>query len=614
MTHKIFTKIKKIIQEDESKYGILLIVVLTVGIVALCFVQHVTPDSAGYLRETLLITQCLKKGEWFGNYAVGIHGFLFKIPVALLFLFTGPSVIVASLFNAVLTVLALTVFYIILTKRLHLGHWAVFGLFLLTFNYRFLISSITYLREVPMLLSVLLFIEGVLAKRNKWLIGLYLLMVFDAKEYMFFALVPVYIIWGIIYEYPSRKNFLSFFKKFGDRMVAGFLPSVVMLYLMFFTSLAPANMFAATIVGLAGSEDSEISKLDIVVQANTHKESLEDPDPQSDRPSSKRIDFRKSPTISYLLKIISTKSFSFESVSLSIFLPSMLISIIQFIRWKKNKEVSLLILPLTLCVFLVFYFLRLGRVRYIFPIIPIISVFFIYFLRENNKKIINTLIGITAIIVSLSYFSESDYPIKAVGLNALFLILICVYFSFRAAIVKWDLKKYLWVSIPIFSLVLASLIATLTPYIKDIRNQTVFGLNFETGKIVHIVSPDDVVWINGYLSRDRHTELLQFYREDTSIDPEWYATLLSWVPKKTLQKSVTPNTYMHSCKDLEVFKQSIFNNKVEKLIVVKSMINEYSFPDQGCVEVFKKLEFLRMIGELSLKNKTVYVFEIHPYE
>jgi hypothetical protein len=159
-------------------------------------------------------------------------------------------------------------------------------------------------------------------------------------------------------------------------------------------------------------------------------------------------------------------------------------------------------------------------------------------------------------------------------------------------------------------LMLISFGVTLVPYIKDIQNQMIFGLNFETYKISRIVKSSEIVWINDFLAKDKQTELLQFYREDTAIDPEWYAILKSWVPKKALQSTVKPNTYMFHCGEMEAFRKNIIENKITKVVLVKSLPGSYSFIDQDCYKAIQSQSWLRLVNEATLKNKTVSIFSV----
>ena len=69
-----------------ANYKIIVILsVLLLGI-ALGIFRDAHKDDALYLQDATVMARSLEGGRWFGNEAVGLHGFLFKLPVALVFL------------------------------------------------------------------------------------------------------------------------------------------------------------------------------------------------------------------------------------------------------------------------------------------------------------------------------------------------------------------------------------------------------------------------------------------------------------------------------------------------------------------------------------------------
>ena len=133
-----------------------------------------TADETLYLLETLLMSKLISNGEWIGNYGVGVHGFLFKLPVALLFLVTGPSIFVATVFNIFLWVGAGWLFYKSLCRFFENRWWALAGLFLFFASLDPRLAP-TFLREHALILCTVLLIGAVLDRRKGWLIGLYVM-------------------------------------------------------------------------------------------------------------------------------------------------------------------------------------------------------------------------------------------------------------------------------------------------------------------------------------------------------------------------------------------------------------------------------------------------------
>lgn len=586
-----------------------LIIIYSVIFFSLCLIEHVTPDSAGYLRETILITQLLENGQWFGNHGVGIHGFLFKLPVALAFMITGPSVFVASIYTSILSVIVIILFYKILNKLFNSVYYALFGVALITINYRYIISSISYLREVPLILSVLLFVNSVISKKNIWLIGFYLLLIFEAKEYMFFALAPAYVLWGFIYEAHVGGSKILIAKKILIRLFAAFSPTILSLVLMFYSAVVPVNMFAASLLGIVDKGFHEIHNLDaaaktraVVEQMNVVKTA--DPSPE------KLISFTTiliNSALEYIRGLFSSTNFSFESLPLAVFLPSLLMSVVQFKRWRDSGNKEMLMMPLTLLSFYFIYALRLGRARYLLPILPISVVFFIHLLKEKSVKVRSTILLLSTLALVFSLPTERANLWLRTATNTAILLAIIITHSLQH--LKVDFKKiYTLYLLPLVLIPASSMYLILLPYTDDINNIFKYGINYETNLITSMFSKNESVWINNYLSSDNLIELLLFYREDVSIDPEWYNSLLPSIPKKSMLVKEEPNTFIFSCTDPS-FRLRLSEKNIQKVVIVSSTVNDQKFLDEECRYNFQSENWLRIEKIEHLRNKKVYVFK-----
>ncbi len=145
-------------------------------------------DGAYYLLETSNLYDILKSRQWIGNEAVGLHGFLFKLPAALLFFITGPSVFMATLTTIALSMAGLVFFYRILGFFFVEERFRIFGVFMLSGSFFFLLSSVAFSREMPSLFSFLLLLFLLLKRGPYYLVGLALLLLLDAKEHVFISM------------------------------------------------------------------------------------------------------------------------------------------------------------------------------------------------------------------------------------------------------------------------------------------------------------------------------------------------------------------------------------------------------------------------------------------
>ena len=132
---------------------------------------------------------------------------------------------------------------------------------LLVTNYNFMISTPTFLREIPVLLAFLIFIYTVITCKNRWITGLSLMLVLDAKEHVFFMILPGYLLWVLWEEffYSGGKKFISIACSLLIRCFSSLAPSVLFMYLMFCTGAVPLNIYDGYILNLINKGfDSEM--------------------------------------------------------------------------------------------------------------------------------------------------------------------------------------------------------------------------------------------------------------------------------------------------------------------------------------------------------------------
>lgn len=665
-----FKKLNSLDEGTINKLALFLIILIFIFYFVFSFFRDASADETEYLHETIMMTEVLKKGEWFANYATGLHGFLFKLPIALVFLFTPPSVFIATLFTILLSTISCWLFYKLLYKYLKFGNWALAGTLLLATNFEFFRSSISFLREIPVLFTVLLFLNAVFSKKNRWIIGLTLLLMLDAKEHVFFTIAPAFIIWIILEEYLLNKGItLNLIKNIIARGIAGFLPSIIFLIFMFCSGLIPLNMFNASILGLTKSEntwasfqfstpaatanlmgDKAVQMAQIPVKTNnvfeisfsTQIPTLVDNEKSQTTPShsSSVVPIESSMFITtpiiirvvlvyffsllkvnvilainlflaYLGKILYPRTFSFISVPMIIVMPSFITSLYLFKEWIKKKQTKLLIFPVIMWIYFLIFIVRISHGRYLFSIVPIILVLFIIFLKgsiKNSSKVENIL-KITLIFVIGTLFFESSFLIYKIVLNSiLFISLICFFYIKRH-------KKRQNLIANTFIIIMFGL-STLLPSIAfsytqgQISEYRRWGRNREIEKIISYFNEDEKIWFNGFRAWDH---LLYFYRKDLNYNPQWKWELEDYILKKYLL--ITPkekNTFIFSATKLSNFKELIQNNNIDKLALIYSTISDFEFPMQEKLIELKRQEWLKLTKKVVLKNKILYIFDVKP--
>ncbi|MEM4270719.1 MAG: hypothetical protein QXO70_01330, partial [Candidatus Pacearchaeota archaeon] len=236
---------------------------------AMSFFRFAYGDETLYLLETALIADCIRNFKWFGNEIVGTHGFIFKLPIAILFVLFGNSVFIATAFNVILASVSVYLCYRLFLLVTGSPKWSLAGSMMLATSYYFVLTVPTFLRDIPALLVLLLLFIAFIQHRNNWIIGFLLMLLLDAKEYLFFIVTPAYLLFCFI-SFLRAKNFslASFFTTIKN-IITVLCPSLVFLILMLTTPLIPLNKYIVYLTGLSPSGFS--SSLDaFIAKIATH--------------------------------------------------------------------------------------------------------------------------------------------------------------------------------------------------------------------------------------------------------------------------------------------------------------------------------------------------------
>ncbi|HOF79300.1 MAG TPA: hypothetical protein PLA45_03055 [Candidatus Dojkabacteria bacterium] len=559
-------------------------------------------DENIYIGEAVTISTLLKDGMWIGDYGVGLHGFLSKLLVGIIYIFTGPSVFVATLVNILFGLFSGVIFFKILRKNFNLRLiYSLLGVTLLFCSYQFLMYVPTFYRDIGALFFVLLILESILSKRSEWLSGIYLLLLLDAKEHVFFSLLPALGIWILIKEWGSVKNiFLS-----GIKLL---LPSVVFLVLMFTTSLVPLNIYNANILGLIEGGLSEMS------EGFESKTATYNQDLQFNKGVAKTIPLLVGDTdlvkivnlgLSYIGKIFYPRTFSFLSIPFLMLVPAVILSWNYLKKWLKEKRKALVFLSIFLLTYLVIYIVRASLGRYLLPVAPVIIIFILYFLKDiqREKKYLWILILTTVFSAVGIYFEYSYLWVKILATTFLLVPMWVMYFSKRF---NKDIFKYiLIIAISLFTAG-TSLLGSYTH--GQIGAYLMYGYNRECEKIVALVDEDERVWIND-IGWDRLPFIL---RGEDVQSAEWKWSLREWVPKKRmLRQSGSLKTFNFSSRNLDEFENKLLSNDVEKVVFVdlKKKYSNEKFREADIQDILE-IEILKLEQKIEMKNKDVYIFEV----
>lgn len=595
---------KKLLRFLENK-GIYLLIglCLVLGLSVLPF-RNATLDDDLYLWETSIMTEALGRGEWIGDYAVGTHGFVFKLPVALVFLLTGPSLEIATVWNILLACVSLYLFYKILKEYFPKGIYPFLGTLLLFCNFQLILNLPTYMREIPVLLGFLVVLYTLVKQKPYWLTGLAMLLILDGKEYVLFMIAPALAIYVLIKEWKGF-NLKTIWEtvKGGIQM---FLPTIVFFVIMIFTSIIPVNMYALSVIpGVTeGGVEYQIEHFS-VEKATTNRIEEDAPEIQKDVPIEKEeVKSVFTVIMSYIGKILYPRSFSFISIPKMIFFPALLTSILLFSNFIKKRDYTFVSFALILWSYILVFVLRASFDRYLFPILPIVVYFFVIFIKDlvkQRKKFVFVL-GITTLLTVAGLFFEVDYVVIKIILNTIILFLYIAYLLLHKKVKIMSSILFVALSMITFSVIAYFFYAN-----GQLYYYRLWGKDYEVKKVVEYFDEDENIMIND----PGWNMLINVYRGDNRYNPEWKWEFKDWVPRKEGLKSFDRHSaFQPTGISIANDVRAVENYDIDKVALIVSTLDDYSLGYEHKLERYMSADWLLLEEVIPLKNKDLYIFDV----
>jgi len=617
--------LRKFIKNLRSKPIYIYILLYTVVLLFLSLFRNASADEAYYLKEVSLVAELLRHGIWLGDYGVGLHGVLFKIPVALIYIIIGKSsIFLATSFTILLTSACLVIFYKIVREYFLKEKYAIWATILFSVTFHLLETTLSFNRDIPAAFTVLLFVLLFLRNAKAKSLALIFLLMLDAKEHVFLTVSTAYLIYLII-DFIRDFNIAKSFNLFGlflKKIIVTYSLSFVWIILMFTTSIVPMNMFVASIGGvIEAGQDWNKSQFSTEVASQNLMEGAEKNifkvselsniekicSPTKEEKSAKCVIISLFDTaISYFGKILYPRTFSFISIPKIIVLPAIIHAMVLLVHWYKKQDKKYL-LPIMLFVNIAVVILRVSHGRYMLGVSFLFILFFILFLKDGYRKVryFRNVLLATTIFVLLGLLFETTFLIPKIILELSLLISMWSIWFFRN---KGKFLKSFTKKIFLLGLITGMFLTYLafSYEIGQISSYIKYGNNREIDIVTNYLKKEERVWINDFGSG----ELINVYRENYYNEPEWNWELASWIPKKHLLKTYSyNNTFSFGIDRIESFYQMVNKYQIEKIALVVSTLDE-SLLEQDKLPILKSQNWLKLINEIKLKNKILYIFEV----
>jgi hypothetical protein len=597
---------------NKTLYALLLLVFL--GSLALGVLRMPSKDGSRYLLDSAMMAECLRNGQWFGQEDVGEHGILFKLPAALLFVVFGNHAFIGTFITVLLATACCGLSFMFFRQVLKSDAWALAATWLLVTNYQFVHMAPSYLRGIPLLFATLLLFMAILNRWNKWVIGLLFLLLLDAKESMFFVAAPPFVIWVCLDEWqrPGNGSLTGFIRAITERCTAAFIPSAAWLGLMFLSPVVPVNVWIAQLFGLTvkGIAPEIWHYTPRIATKNLWY--VQHGPPQLNVPETSALNtyFVKpfNLLLSYISKIFYPDTFSFFGMPKVMAYPAVFMSFRLFNTYRRKREYNLLFLIMILWFFLLIFILRRGHARYMFPMFPLLILFFIIFLKNaylwKKFTIVTLAFTVTAVFIGLNF----DPNLKKVAMNLFAVLLIgCALFCSHK---PFQIKTAVQFTVPILigCMTLAywlqfAIFHRLGPIYDYIR----YGYNAECAKVMACFEADEVICIND----PGWHQLMYFYRHERRHHPKWNYSYKSWLPDKALPKRPADfKTYELSWRDEAEMREFIREKNIERIGMLASTLPEDRIHGQNFIADLERIKWIEKNDVISFKNKKLHLFRV----
>jgi len=583
------------IENNYDAYKWVYLSLLYIIFIILSFFIVPIADASLYFHETVHILETLKSLQWIGNEPVGTHGFLFKLIPAFLLGIMGINPVVLSLYHVSLSFFTVLIFEKILSHYFNDKKIIFSGIVLFSASYFFITSSVSYTREIPVLFSSVILFYSLVKGRSKWIIGLLLLIVLDAKEHVFFQIAPGIFFFHIYSDLIRDKDVFKFLLN----NICLWIFSIIYVFLMMYTGLIPVNSFIISILPLS-EVGTQWVKSGFVYGALPKNPDLYMNPFKGVFLLEQIFDFRQLLIGTYLAKPFLPRVIGFQSMPILIVLPSVIESVKQISYiWKKEKNNATICLAYITIFYLLIYFLRASHGRYLLSITPVLVLQFLIFIRDNKSQKKSFFLAMIILVLWGLFFEITYIVIKiCFYLLTLFLLYLSLYREKR--------------SVLIFSVVLAFIMgsaalgAMYSLEGSSLDKYITYGRFEQYDKILDEVEIDR----NIYTNSDNIGNMRAYLR--TKV-PEYFLynkfDIKGFFPKRELSKSYQndPNVITFKYKDIEDFKINLEANSIGTIIL---FIEEGDSIAQNLLQglLNGKISNYNIEKSLRLKNRNVFIF------
>ena len=592
------------------------------ALLLLCF-RDCRGDEILYLCESNLIASKLAAFEWFGNEPVGVHGFLPKLPVALLFIMFGPSIYAATILNVFYAAASCFAFYFLAAKILGTRRMAVCAMFLLAFSIHFIEIAQHFLMDTPAFLFCLLIMLELSRRERIWRISLLFLALVLTKEYIFIIYAFFFALWSLIpvlretfAPIRPKERFLSI-ARYLRRMTIVFWPSALYSVMMVTTSLFPLNSEQIEFMMLTETNPTArlrpLAATDSVVTSDKYNIQsgycVNNPRTSGN--------FIKTATIytigyAYILKFLNIFSISGGE---SLFLSASVFSLLC-LAWRNTSakrsafcflKPGKAFLVISGLIGVLIFWLNACNPRHfviIYPQIILGLCMGLLWLRTTSWKWRIPFLLLSLISTCIGLASRTKLGLQIIGESTIFLVTLLPALILPVK----KINRNPIICPPLLAMALLSAFSSyLGLFEGQIANSIKYGKNRETGKIASLFTPSDKVVFSDF----QNSLLIYFFRGDYFMSAIYNNYKLSplVIRRNELKSRMSDRTFTLDGyhKPSSSSLKSAFIDQNADYLCIPAL--EGVLFGQSLAQTFLSDPDLKLDRKVQMKNKQIYIFK-----
>lgn len=312
---------------------------------------------------------------------------------------------------------------------------------------------------------------------------------------------------------------------------------------------------------------------------------------------------------SYYAKLLMPRFLSYLSLPKIIAVPGL---IFPFLYMKENSKAPcqakdhMVMLGILVWAFFLLFFLRASHGRYLLSATPILILCFLFFVRMTNLKGKQYIFWITLALIVLSMLFEIKYFFPKV-----FIHIITLFLFYKVLAGKKNVYKIAFYTSLALFMFTTHITSSYCLVGGRLRNYLIHGYAGEMDEVATIAQESNgPIYVN-ICGSDK--SMLEFYT-DKKVPSQFRSEtwkIREWLPKRNMIKSYPSSRFKHfNFEEVPQFVGGLRARKIHKVLFAVSKNEDKKYYNQDLLCQLKSNDNLKLKNRYTMKNKTIYLFDV----